>query len=331
MSRVSLRQIPLKKRVAFYQQMSELYKAGVPLVKISELPSLWDATLPKRQILVFQNNIRKGESLTVAMKMCKLFTKFDISVIESAEASGQLIKIFDYLAARYKTRIKFIKNIRGKSMRPMGSLVAALFLFPVPKLFSGDLSTSQYLLQTVGVLAFVFAVIYFLYLFISSALNDPQKEPVLSAAIAKIPVIGSVYNLMGLEDFFNALQLLTESGVQIMPACKQVALSNKNSNIKGLARRISISLDLGLSMSEAFTKEPLVGSKMHIYLETSESTGEINKAFNQIGQLIRDDIQKKINIVAAIVPKLIFFILVIYITLGLIDNMNEKFKMLESI
>ena len=70
---------------------------------------------------------------------------------------------------------------------------------------------------------------------------------------------------------------------------------------------------------------------MHIYLQTSDSTGEINKAFEQISKIIREDIQKRVNIVAMIIPKLIFFTLVIYMTYSLLQSQAEHFKMLDSI
>lgn len=197
---------------ALYEGLGRSLEAGLPPARA--LDSCKDL-LPgsaARRLASASRFAAEGASLTGAMRKAGLLGRLDKAVIEASEASGRVDVALRRLAQQYTASHRRNQTIKGRLLYPVILFVAAIVLGPIPALFSGRITTGQYLFSSLAMLALAAAVAYLLVR-LTAAAGRGELPSTLMATALRLPVIGAVLSLQLRVGLYRPLGLLLGAGL----------------------------------------------------------------------------------------------------------------------
>lgn len=121
-----------------------------------------------------------------------------------------------------------------------------------------------------------------------------------------------------LLDFTTELAVLTESGLTLMAALKQLERQTTNNALKGVVSRLAGDLKGGMPFHQALSLHPHVFSETYCsILEANEKAGTLDAGFQQIARQLRQEINTKSQIQRAITQPAIIVVLAIVVIIVL--------------
>jgi type IV pilus assembly protein PilC len=188
---IGLSPIGIKDRTAFFQLLSVMINAGIPLVK--SLAILSEQMTNQRLSGIIANMMKlvdKGYSLSESMnEYQKIFTEAQIGMVESAEASGQMNEILHQIAVEMEKSARINARVKGAMRYPM-VIVGMLLL--------------------IGGLMMVMVVPKFVEIFTSSGVTLPMPTKIL-IFISGLFVNYWIFGVIGLFGLYIAFQIWRKS------------------------------------------------------------------------------------------------------------------------
>lgn len=241
----STRRLKLAKVGVMYEQLSDLLKAGVPLLRALSVLSrqAGDSGLA-RVLREVHDDVAGGDTFADALdKHPHAFPPLHAAMVRAGEKGGfiedVLSRLSEFVARQDALRNKFIGAMVYPAVLLLGSLGATVFImtFVVPNIrpvLSGtdlpivtrfvfaatDLLTEHYL-ELIGVLVCLIVVVV-------GFLQSARGKLFLSHAALKTPVIGKVNTMIALCRFCRILGTLLTNGIPILQALKIAKESTGN-------------------------------------------------------------------------------------------------------
>ncbi|MFO0827947.1 MAG: type II secretion system F family protein [Phycisphaerales bacterium] len=228
--RVSVRQL-----ARAYQQLADLLRAGVPLLKALQL--LGRSRSNPRLAGVMANiaeEIAQGERLADAMaRHPRIFPAVQVAMVRAGERGGFLEQVLARLGVFLVHQADVRAKVIGNLIYPVvllvvgiGVVLAALILFvpkfkdyykkvelPLPTkvlLAASDLLVSGWPIVLLAVAALVVAAIW--------AARDPRVRRRFAESVIKLPVVGPLLRGVAAARFARTLGTLIENGIPMIAA-----------------------------------------------------------------------------------------------------------------
>ena len=118
-------------------------EAGLPIdnaLSLTRLPS--GAQL---RLNAVRRCLSKGLSIAEAGLKSGLFTSWEASLLHAAFSAGNLAHAYRRLADHYTRRAAHVAAMKSRMMLPLGMVVIAVFVQPLPSLVAGTLSPGAFL------------------------------------------------------------------------------------------------------------------------------------------------------------------------------------------
>ncbi len=326
-------------KVFLTKYLSLMLKVGTDLLKaIDILISDLDKPAIRALLIEIRGTLERGLPFyTTFLKYPKYFSPVFINLIKAGETSGNLEKVFEDLSVSLEKEQDLRRKIKSALTYPaillVGSLAILILLvsFAVPRIatvfssFSTQPPLFSRIVISVGLfignyiwfilIALVIIVISLWYIFAKTS----SGKKILYQLAMKLPVIKNVLRQMALQRFASTLSSLLRAGLSILDSLEITAQTVGFEELKDSLMRVSREgIAKGLTIGEAFRREPIFPRVVVNLMAISEKAGHIEDILLTLGNFYEGEIETAIkSLVSFLEPVLLLAIGVIIGTIAI--------------
>lgn len=276
-------------------------------------------------LLEIRAGLEKGQPFyTTFARHPQTFSQVYINLIKAGETSGNLEKVFDNLSEMLTKQKELKDQIRGAMIYPtillVTSILIVIFLvsFALPKIanvFSESGFQPPFFSRVVfgiglffghyGIWFLLFFILVFgifFYLFRSSLVFKNW----LMAIIADLPVIKDLFRKIALQRFASILSSLIKAGMSLTEALEVTASAVGNLELQRALVRISREgLSRGLTIGEAFRREPFFPRTVANLVAISEKAGHLEEILSTLADFYAKEIDSSLKALVAFLEPLL--------------------------
>jgi type II secretory pathway component PulF len=331
--------ITLEDKVFVMKYLSLMLKVGTDLFKaIDILIEDFDKPAVRSLLLEMRTNLEKGQPFYMTFaNHPKLFDPVFVNLIKSGEVSGNLEKVFEQLSNSLEKDRELRSKIKSALTYPVILFFAAILVlillvsFSLPKIagvfLQGGIQPPAFsrVVFAIGlffgnnlviVLGTLFSVIIGGYLFFIR--SNIGKRAAYDMAL-HVPVIKSVIKQISLQRFAATFSSLLNSGIPIINALEITADSVGMPELKDALRRIGREgISKGLTVGEAFKKEPVLPKTISNLIAVSEKSGHLENILATLADFYSSEIDSSVkSMVSFIEPVMLIMIGLVVGTIAL--------------
>ncbi|MGW4271959.1 type II secretion system F family protein [Streptomyces seoulensis] len=311
---LTTKKIDLVELSNFSRQMGAFIKAGVPLLDALEIIRAETRDKKLGKVLVdVMDSLRFGESFAVAMAAhTAALPPFYVSVLRSAEATGELDVVMAQLARYIERDVEGRRSIRSALTYPclvMGLAVAVvlvlvIFVLPRFKVFFASFHAELPLPTRIllGFTDFVTAwypvivgVVAALVAALAAGVRTERGRALRDRFLLATPVVGDVVRFMVIERFCRILTSMIKAGVPITEA---LALATSGANNLVYERSIGkarIEMLEGGGISGPIARTKLFPGAVTQMMRVGEETGTLDEQLENVSEFYEKELQHKLK------------------------------------
>ena len=309
--------ISIDDKIFLTKYLALMLRIGTDLFRaINILIADFDKPAVRSFLMEIRENLEKGQPFHLAFaNHPKDFTPVFVNLIKSGEASGNLEKTFENLSDTLQKEQDLRQQVRSALIYPILLLTVSSFVvfflitFVLPKIskvfsdsgfqppffsqivFSIGAFVNQYffpviilIISTVGGLWFLFSKV------------DPVKK-VTQRFLRKLPALGPLLNELAIQRFASTLSSLLTSGLPILDSLEITAQVVGSEEIREALIRIAREgISKGLTIGEAFRREPAFPKTITNLVAISEKSGNLSSILMTLSQFYESEIKSSIKI-----------------------------------
>ncbi len=331
--------ITLEDKVFITKYLSLMLRVGTDLFRaINILIEDFDKPIIKSLLIEIRSNLEKGQPFyTTFAKYPKSFSPVFVNLIRAGEVSGNLERVFSELSISLEKERDLTSKIKSALTYPVILFVASIFIlillvsFALPKIanvfLSGGLKPPAFsqLVFTVGLfigdhlaillILLVVIVVGGLFFFIKTSLG---KKTIYDFAL-RLPVIKRVIREISLQRFAATLSSLLSSGLPIIESIEITSDSVGVPELKNALHRIAQEgIAKGLTVGEAFKREPAVPKIVSNLIAISEKSGHLEEILLTLSNFYASEVEGAVkSLVSFIEPVMLLMIGMVIGTIAL--------------
>jgi type II secretory pathway component PulF len=326
--RRSSRSQRLKDVAWFSRQIYVLVSSGTPLADALHALERQTRPGPWREVMTgLRTRVEEGASLAAAMELHEAyFDPIYRNLIAAGESSGQLVPMFDRLAALKQKQLKIRNSIRGALIYPFMlmtvglTIFAMMLLFVIPR-FAGLFQTMDVPLpaSTALLLAVsdVFRNYWWLLLLLTAGgagalvafLRTPRGRSWRDTAVLGLPYLGSIVRSLATARIVSLLGVLMQARIPVLEALRHVRQSTGNLRYQELIARAEDSVAKGEAMSAAFDQAHLINPSVYEAIRSGETSGEIDRLLLTISGFLDEENEVIVRSLTSIIEPLILVVM----------------------
>ena len=331
------------------KQMSILLKSGCEITRILNILQEESSKKLKKALEQVSMNIQNGNSITDSFEKTNLFSNFFINMLHAGERSGSIDSIMDDLATYYDSEEILKSKIISISIYPIILIIMSIisgffiliFIIPnfemiflangiePPLLTKVLISLSKFIRDKYIYILFV-SSIYTLLMYYLSKHNSKIKYINDSLKI-KIPFTKNIMILLITTRFCRALNILIESGIQIIDA---IDISSKVIDNEIVYKKLSISreyISRGNSISYSISKSEIFSNTFISMIKIGEESGRLDDTLKVTNDFYSEELNIKIDKAMKLAEPMITVIIGVVIGLFIIAMVMPMFDAINSI
>lgn len=314
---------------------TDLFKAIDILIADFENPSL------KALLIEIRLGLEKGQPFYyVFAKYPKIFSLVFVNLIKAGEVSGNLENVLEQLSVFLQREQDLRNKIKAAITYPLILSIVSIFVliflisFALPKIaavfssggfeppafsrivFSFGLFVGDYVWLIIGLFI---ACLIGGWFFVFKTLTGRK---IFYRFITKLPAVGVVLKKIALQRFVSTLSALLSAGMPILNSLEITADAVGSEEIKNSLLRISREgVSKGMTIGEAFRREPVFPRMVVNLMAISEKAGHIENMLSTMSDFYESEIESSIKgLVSFLEPILLLVIGVViaFIALSII-------------
>lgn len=317
-----------KIKLEFFIMMNFMLESGMSLHET--LVSIRDSSENKAMrnlARAVADEVRKGSSLSVAMKKSNQFDDALVKQINAGEEAGNINDTLKRVIAQMEREIAFKGKIKGAMIYPimicivMVIVLVVMMTMVVPTLAETLVSMGGELPMitkiVIGVSNFMTKTMpYFITLVIAAfigyriMIKDKNIKQYIDTYKLKIPIVGKMLEKIELSRFCRNLSAMQKSGISLVSSLKIVTTAVKNqciaANIEKACKLVEIS---GMNLAEALRKSGNFPETMTRLIEVGINSGQICQVLDKISLRYEDEVDASLKKITSLLePVMIVFV-----------------------
>lgn len=337
------KRVPLRHIATAYRQLSDLLRAGVPLLRALRLLAGTKSSPRLASVMgSVADAVADGARLADAMSVHPaVFAPVQVAMVRAAERGGflepVLSRIGDYLENRADLRSKVLGNLLYPVMLLVFGLlmIIAALMFFVPKFekyFAGidvpvptrilmsisALFTQHWLALVVALAAAIAAVIV--------VRRHPSAQRAIATWQLRIPKVSSLVRSLAVARLARTLGTLLENGVPLLAAMQISRDAAGNMLLAEAVDRAAEAVRAGESLARPLASSGLFGEDVVEMIAVGESANNLPEVLNTVAQTIEKRIDRMLTLFVRLMePCLLLFLggMVAFIFLALVIPMMK--------
>lgn len=301
--------------VVFTRQLAILLEAQLSLNHA--LQTLQEQTKNptlKEAIFEIAQDVDSGLSFSQALeRQNKIFSEFFVSMVRSAEITGNLEKVAGFLADYTEREAVLVTKARSAMIYP--SIVVGLFVtvavimitvvFPqIAPIFEQSgvelpLLTKLFINSGIFFSRFWFLILIVLGVLIGMLfdyLRTPEGRAFADDFKIRFPLVHKIYLPVTISRFANAAAMLSQGGVPVAQAMEIAGETVDNILYRDILHEISSDVRQGIPLSEAIAKYPdYFPALVPQMLAVGEATGQMNEILMRIANFYSRETDSVVN------------------------------------
>jgi type II secretory pathway component PulF len=330
-------QVKFEDIIFFSQQLSTLYKAGVPL--LTGLISLAEQSENKKlrtMLKAISQQVEKGSTLFDAMaKYPDVFTPVYINMIRAGETSGMLGQSLDRFVTLADREMRTRQRVKEATRYPKIVLISltiafgVLIAFVIPRFaevfsrFNTPLPLPTRVMIGINHVFhtywyIVLAALFGIPFLIGHYIRTPNGKYVWDRFKIRIPVFGPLFLKIALSRFAYIFVMLNRSGIPILQTLSITSSTIDNvilsQSIEEIGKKVRDGSSLTDAMSETGRFTPLVIQMLSV----GESSGTLDEMLMRVTEYYDLEVEASIKKLSTYVePTLTLFLGVVVLFLAL--------------
>lgn len=324
------RKMKPKELSIFCKQLYALFHSGIDIVRCFHALSLQTTNKNIKTILKnIEEDLEKGQTLTIALTNAKVFPKLFIHMVQTGEMSGKLDKILEKMAFQYEKESKLKKKIETAMIYPcilsITSILVVIFLLtfvmpnfvsmfenagvvlPLPTRILLKISSFCIHYGHMGCILFIFCICTFCYF--------AKKESIqllLDQLKFKIPIIKGITMKIISIRFSRTLSLLLSSGILLITALESASKLSENKFVEKQIKKAIEEIAKGESLANTLKYMGIFSPFMISMIEIGEESGTLDHLLNQSANFLEDEMDKTLEkMLPMLEPLLIMFMSIV--------------------
>lgn len=318
-----------------FRQLSVMANAGISIHQgVKEVLRSTDNRRLKEVFEKINDDLNAGSSLTKSMLPFKdLLKDVSIAMIELGENTGKmgesLGKLADILDEINTNQQRFKKALRYPMMVIIAIIMAfsILMIYVVPKFksifekFNSELPIPTKILLQIEhitnhygwlILSTFFAFILILRYFYT---KNGKVKKWFDRHILRVYIVGDMIFYLSMSRFWLILTELVRAGIPIADSIDSALLSVSNSFIKKRLNGIKISIERGVSLTEAFKETSLHESMLLQMIQAGERSGNLDLMFAHVTSHFETRFNNLIENISSYIEPIFIAIIALMVTL----------------
>jgi general secretion pathway protein F len=349
LSAVTSTKIKMPSLIAAIRQLSVMTNAGISIH--DSVKEVANATVDKKLKEIFNSvndDLNSGLSLTQAMMSFRHEVgDVTIAMVELGESTGNMAesleKLAEILEEIEENRQKFKKALRYPITVIIAIAIAftILMIYVVPKfkeifsklkaelplptkilLFMENMVNNYGIYLLAGIIGIIILIKYLMQ-------NSEEFKKGFDEYILKVYLIGNITFYATLSRFTLVFTELIRAGIPIADALDTSLLTLDNTHLKKKLSAVKISVQRGISLTEAFRDTGLFEGMLIQMIQAGEQSGTLDKMLEKVTHYFKSRFNQIIdNIASYIEPILLAFIagMVLLMALGIFMPMWDMAK-----
>lgn len=329
----------LKKQYLFTQKLLTLYKSGKPIVESISYATQKEPNSSLRKIFkAIHKELKDGKNLYQAIEPYEeIFGTTYTRLIAVGETSGKLDTILEYLMQWQKSKMDTNKKIISTSTYPIILVlvyllvlsIIFLIVFPAisnfmisynvkpPILLEATVLVKTLFFQPINCLTIPMSSLL-LILIVYIYLNTGYLDNIRGRLILLVPGFGKLNKLSNLLRYFFTLKICYNAGLSTYESLNLASSNIDNTFIYNNIAKVEDYVNTGDSIYSAISKTNLLDFELIDLIRTGEEAGTLGESYNNIVELLNEQINTTIVIMIALIKPLgiifgLFSIIIIYL------------------
>jgi len=329
--------VKLEELIIFSQQLSTLYKAGLPL--LAGLDSITQQVKNKKFRMILEQvrkQIEGGSTLTGAMsKYPEVFSTVYINMVRAGETSGMLGESLDrfinFSDKEIATRQRVKEATRYPKIVTLSLAVAFLVIvaFIIPRFaqifaqFKTPLPLPTRIMIGINDIFqsywyLVLGAIFGIPIFLKRYLRTERGRYFWDRLKMRIPVFGSLFLKIGLSRFAYTFAMLNRSGIPILQTLEITSATINNIRLSQAVEEISRNIREGGNLADSMKETEMFTSLIIQMVSVGESSGTLDSMLMRITEYYDIEVDNTIKKISAYIePFLTLFLGVVVLFLAL--------------
>ncbi len=318
------KRVNVKHLMIFTRQFSTLLSSQVPLSDgLANLYKQAENPVMKETIAEMKSDVEAGLSLSQSLeKHPQVFSEFYINMVKSAEVTGRLSEVLEFLADYLERQSILASKVKNAMVYPafvialfivvmiimiavvlpqLGSVFAEtsveLPLFTRMLLSLGNALSSWWWAFGIGFLALSAVIINYI--------QTKEGKVVLNELSLRLPVFGELFKKLYIARFAEAARVLIKGGLTIPQAIEISSRTVGNVVYQDLLHQAAESIRKGQLLSKAIAGMPEFPSLVSQLISVGESTGRLEQLLEKISSFYSREVEDMVdNLVTLIQPTL---------------------------
>ncbi|MGB9628568.1 MAG: type II secretion system F family protein [Thermodesulfobacteriota bacterium] len=329
--------VNLEELILFTQQLSTLYKAGLPL--LTGLESLKEQTENKKlkeTITGICKQIEGGSTLFGSMsKYPEVFSQVYVNMVRAGEVSGRLGESLDRFVALADRELRIRQKVRDATRYPkiviisvvLAFIVLIFFVFPRFSQVFSRFNTPLPLPTRVMIgINHVFQSYWYIFLsflliiplFLKNYLRTEAGRHFWERIKMGIPVFGSLFLAGALSRFAHTLVMLNRSGIPILQGLEITSRTIQNLTLSESIEKIIQKVKEGRSLADAMRETGKFTPLVIQMVSVGESSGTLDEMMMRVTEYYDLQLENAIKKLSSYIePLLTLFLGLIVLFLAL--------------
>ena len=324
------RRVRLKHQTAFYTQLADLLRAGVPLLRSLDVLGRQHTSAVLREVLRdVRDDVAAGTTLADAMaNHPNAFNPLHVSMIRAGEAGGFLEDALARIALFAERQDELRNKLIGSSVYPcilvvVGTTIVSLlmiYLVPTLRKFIPEHSwnmmsrivfaTSDFLIGNVSiVLGAIIALVIGFYVYVRTA----KGQVVWDRVKLKAPVVGPVVTMVGVCRFCRILGTLLTNGVPILDSLE---IAKDSAGNRVLSEQIGIAADSvqkGETLSKPLGASGLFPADIVDMMAVAEESNNLDGVLIQIAETNEARTGRAIDLAVRLIEPVLLLVMAVVV------------------
>lgn len=308
--------ININDKVFLTKYLSLMLKVGTNLfAAINILIADLDKPSMKALLIEIRSALEKGKPFfSVFLKYPKYFSGVFVNLIKAGETSGNLDVVFQDLSVSLEKEQDLRRKVRAALIYPIillgmsTGLLLLLVVFAIPRLakifstFSAQPPLFSRIVISVGLFIndYIFIILFFVvalgiggWIFFGKTITGKK---VAYQFYSRLPVVSNVLKQSALQRFASTLSSLLKAGLPILDAMEITAQTVGSEPMKEALIRISREgVSKGLTLGEAFRREPIFPKIVVNLIAISEKSGHIENILGILGDFYTGEVEAAVK------------------------------------
>ncbi len=314
--------VKTKDIVVFARQLSVMITSNVPIVRALKVLVAQTNNVKLKSVLSdVADEVDGGAKLSQALaKYPRVFSNFFIQMIRSAETTGRLDEILEYLADQQEKDYDLRAKAKGALIYPtfivvaLGLVGAMMMMFVLPQITSifegADVDLPITTIIFIGISDFlrnfwwlVLIVLIGLYFGIRAYNKTDRGRHKIDLLKIKMPMFGVMFSRLYLTRFSRALSTLITSGVPLTKSLDIVSDVVGNTLYHDLTQETIKKVEGGASITTVFVKDKNIPLMLSQMMSVGEQSGQLDKILEKIADFYQRELENSLaNLTTAIEP-----------------------------